>query len=554
MPLVHFTHQNRIVEIPERRSLLTAIKRAGIAFDLPCDGAGICGKCRVRLDAATRANAREADHTKLTEADRAAGWSLACQTFVHGDLRVEVPNRKDEGLKILSEGQAVAIAIDPWIAKSYDKVSGHTSVIAGGKVVASENGDTTAALYGAAIDIGTTTLVVALVDLRDGRELASASALNPQARHAQDVLSRIKLGSKPDGLRTLHTELIAELNRLIAEAATEAFVERSQIYEAVFSGNTTMLHLATGTDPASLGRFPYTPKLWGGDHVSAAAIGLELAPAGIVYLPPVMSAYVGADITSGILATDLAAQRGVTLFVDIGTNGEMVLAADGKLVATSTAAGPAFEGMNIACGMRAGRGAIEFVSLAGDEIALRTIGETTATGLCGSGLLDVVGELAAHGGVDKNGRFRTNGSAPDRLWKNRLVTLDGKPVFRLTEAVYLSQKDIRQVQLAKAAVRTGIEFLLTASGRTMAQVDRVLIAGSFGFHLRTASLIHLGLLPREFADRVEFVGNTSKTGARAFLLNRHAREKLQHTVGQVRVLELANDAAFQRTFVEALSF
>jgi uncharacterized 2Fe-2S/4Fe-4S cluster protein (DUF4445 family) len=174
--------------------------------------------------------------------------------------------------------------------------------------------------------------------------------------------------------------------------------------------------------------------------------------------------------------------------------------------------------------------------------------------LCGSGLLDVVGELAAHGGVDKNGRFRTNGSAPDRLWKNRLVTLDGKPVFRLTEAVYLSQKDIRQVQLAKAAVRTGIEFLLTASGRTMAQVDRVLIAGSFGFHLRTASLIHLGLLPREFADRVEFVGNTSKTGARAFLLNRHAREKLQHTVGQVRVLELANDAAFQRTFVEALSF
>lgn len=554
MPKVHFILQNLTVEVPERRSLLAAIKRAGIRFDLPCNGAGTCGKCRVRLDAAARAHATESAHTKLTEADRAAGWALACQTFVTGDLSVEVPIKKDEGLKILSDGQTVAVDIEPWIEKSFDPVSARTAVIAGGRIVASENGDTTATAYGSAIDIGTTTLVVALVDLRDGRELASASALNPQARHAQDVLSRIKLGSTPEGLRTLHSELIAELNRLLAEAATEAKIDRAYIHEAVFSGNTTMLHLATATDPTSLGKYPYVPQLRGGDHVSAASIGLELAPGGLVYLPPIMSAYVGADITSGLLATDLAAKRGVTLFVDIGTNGEMVLAADGKLVATSTAAGPAFEGMNISCGMRAGRGAIEFVSLAGDEVALRTIGETTPTGLCGSGLLDAVGELAAHGGVDKNGRFLTNGSAPDRPWKHRLSTLDGKPVFRLTDDVYLSQKDIRQVQLAKAAVRTGIEFLVKATGRTTAQVDRVLIAGSFGFHLRTASLVNLGLLPREFADRVEFVGNTSKTGARAFLLNRHTREHLRRTVADVQVLELANDESFQRTFVEALSF
>ncbi len=554
MPKVHFPLQNLTVEVPERRSLLTAIKRAGIKFDLPCNGAGTCGKCRVRLDADARAHSTEHDHAKISQADRDAGWALACQTFVDGDLSVEVPLKKDEGLKILSDGQTVAVDIEPWFEKSFDPVSRRTAVIAGGTIVASESGDTTATAYGAAIDIGTTTLVVALVDLRDGRELASASALNPQARHAQDVLSRIKLGSTPEGLRTLHSELIAELNRLLAEAATEAQIDRTRIYEAVFSGNTTMLHLATATDPTSLGKYPYTPQLLGGDHVTAASIGLELAPGGQVYLPPVMSAYVGADITSGLLSTDLAARSGVTLFVDIGTNGEMVLAANGKLVATSTAAGPAFEGMNIACGMRAGRGAIEFVSLAGDAVELRTIGDTTPTGLCGSGLLDAVGELAAHGGVDKNGRFRTNGSAPDRPWKDRLATVDGKPAFRLTDSVYLSQKDIRQVQLAKAAVRTGIESLLAAAGHTVAQVDRVLIAGSFGFHLRTASLINLGLLPREFAGRVEFVGNTSKTGARAFLLNRHTRVKLHHTVGQVRVIELANDASFQRTFVEALSF
>ena len=240
MPQVHFVNQNRTVEIPPRFSLLTAIKRAGIAFDLPCDGGGTCGKCRVKLDATARANVKEAEHSKLTQADRDAGWALACQTFVHGDnLRVELTTKKDEGLKILSEGNTVAVEIDPWIVKSYDAISAHTSVIAGDKIIAREPGDTTNALYGAAIDIGTTTMVVALVDLRDGRELASASALNPQARHAQDVLSRIKLGSKPEGLRMLHTELIAELNRLLAEAATEAQVDRSRIYEAIFSGNTT---------------------------------------------------------------------------------------------------------------------------------------------------------------------------------------------------------------------------------------------------------------------------------------------------------------------------
>ena len=312
--------------------------------------------------------------------------------------------------RLLASGQPESLVQDPmWITKTFDASAARTTVTAGGALLATEPGDTTAALFGAAVDIGTTTLVVALIDLRDGRELAIASSLNPQARHAQDVLSRIKLGSQPQGLQLLHGELIAELNRLVGAAAAEADVPVRHIYEAVFSGNTTMLHLATATNPASLGKYPYTPALQGGQHVSAADIGLVIAPRGLVYLPPIMSAYVGADITSGILATKLAEQRGVTLFVDIGTNGEMVLAANGQLTATSTAAGPAFEGMNIACGMRASRGAIEQVSLSGNDVEIKTIANAEPVGLCGSGLLDVVGELAAHGGVDKNGRFETNG-------------------------------------------------------------------------------------------------------------------------------------------------
>ncbi len=554
MAIIHFIPENKTVSVADGTNLLEAARKADVLIDAPCDGTGTCGKCRVKIPAAQRQNFKEAPHDWLTQTERAEGWALACQSTVHGDLLVESEQDADDELKILSEGQAVAVELNPWITKTFDASSAQTRVNAGGTLLAAEPGDTTRALFGVAVDIGTTTLVAALIDLRDGREIAVASSLNPQARHAQDVLSRIKLGSQPEGLQLLQGELIAELNRLIGEAAADAKISVHNIYEAVFSGNTTMLHLATGTNPASLGKYPYTPALQCGESLRAADIGLAIAPHGQIYLPPIMSAYVGADITSGILAAKLATLRGVTLFVDIGTNGEMVLAVNGQLTATSTAAGPAFEGMNIACGMRASRGAIELVSLAGNDIELKTIANAAPVGLCGSGLLDIVGELAAHGGVDKKGRFQTNGALPDRSWKNQFGHLDGKPVFHIAGPVYLSQKDVRQVQLAKAAVRAGIELMLRANQLTAAQVDRVLIAGSFGFHLRTASLIHLGLLPREFKDRVEFVGNTSKTGARAFLLNRRLREELKKLVRQVRVLELANDPAFEKTFVKALSF
>jgi uncharacterized 2Fe-2S/4Fe-4S cluster protein (DUF4445 family) len=554
MAAIRFIPEDKVVTVADGTNLLEAARKAGVFIAAPCDGSGTCGKCRVKIPAGQRQNFKEAPHEWLTQAERADGWALACQSTIHGDLQVEPDQCADDDLKILSDGQSVAVELDSWITKTFDASTGQTTVAAGGVFMGNEPGDTTRSLFGVAVDIGTTTLVVALIDLRDGRELSVASSLNPQARHAQDVLSRIKLGSQPDGLQLLQRELIAELNRLISEAAGESNVPLRHIYEAVFSGNTTMLHLATGTNPASLGKYPYTPALQCGGNMRAAEIGLAIAAQGQIYLPPIMSAYVGADITSGILAAKLAELRGVTLFVDIGTNGEMVLAVNGTLTATSTAAGPAFEGMNIACGMRASRGAIEMVSLSGNNIEIKTIANAPPVGLCGSGLLDIVGELAAHGGVDKNGRFQSNGTLPDRPWKNQFGSLNGKLFFRIADPVYLSQKDVRQVQLAKAAVRAGIELMLRANGLAAARVDRVLIAGSFGFHLRTASLIHLGLLPREFKDRVDFVGNTSKSGARTFLLNRRLRDELKQLVQRVRVLELANDPAFEKTFVQALSF
>ena len=554
MATVHFIPHGIAVPVVAGSRLIDAARAAGIRMETPCDGAGTCGKCKAKVGREALQSLSGDAHKSLTMAERDAGWVLACQATVHGDLQVELDAFDSDGLQILSEGQGLAVELAPWVRKSYDAEAGTTQVLAGDALLATETGDTTAAIFGIAVDIGTTTLVTTLLDLRTGAEIGVTSSLNPQAIHAQDVLSRIKMGSKPAGLHKLHAELIEEISRQTTQLAFKAGVALANIYEAVFSGNTTMLHLATRTDPSSLGKYPYTLSLSGGQHVKARDIDLGISPHGLVYLPPLFSAYVGADITSGILSTRLAEQPGVVLLVDIGTNGEMVLSVDGRLIATSTAAGPAFEGMNIACGMRASRGAVELVALGEDGIRVETIAGGDPVGICGSGLLDVVGELASKCGLDKNGRFQNNGASHSHPWRDQWERLDGKPIFRIAGPVYLTQKDVRQVQLAKGAIRTGIEMLLKAAGIEAARVDRVLIAGSFGFHLRTVSLIHLGLLPKEFGDRVEFVGNTSKSGAEAFLLSRDAREEMKQIVAQVEVLELANDPAFEKAFVRSLQF
>ena len=549
MNKVDFPHFGVTTEVESGTSLLDAIRQAGVPIDSPCDGAGTCGKCRVQV--APGHGLHEDAHDFLTESERAAGFVIACQSILRGDLRAEIkPLLEEEGLKILSDGREVAVEINPWIQKK--AVRGFTQILAGHDEIGTEPGDTTRHLYGLAVDIGTTTLVSALVDLRDGRQIATSSSLNPQARHAQDVLSRIKIGSQSEGLNLLQGELIQELNRHIAEVSAEAGIEPSHIYEAIFSGNTTMIYLAVGTDPSLLGKYPYPLTLKGGGHVRAADIGFGISPFGLVYLPPLMSAYVGADISSGILACQLAEQEGVVLFVDIGTNGEMVLSVNHRLTATSTAAGPAFEGMNITCGMRAGLGAVERVAFGEKGVEIQIIGNAEPIGLCGSGLLDVVAQLAAHGGVDQNGRFQP--LASEQPWKSHWETVNEKPVFRIVGPVYLQQKDVRQVQLAKAAIRTGIELMLKANNLSAAEVNQVLIAGSFGFHLRAESLIQLGLLPPDCAGRVKFVGNTSRTGAQALLLNHPIRKQLQSITQEVQVLELSKDPDFQKLFLKSIQF
>jgi uncharacterized 2Fe-2S/4Fe-4S cluster protein (DUF4445 family) len=557
MVTIHFLPANRSATVPRGTTILAAARLAGVTIDSPCNGAVVCGKCAVHLAQDSLHRIEQKGEHQLTRRQQLAGLVLSCAAEVTGDIVVDVPEGPSErALKITSHGESVAVALAPHITKVYQAERDVTTVFGGSDPLFEEEGDSSEESFGVVVDIGTTTLVVSLVDLSIGVELATASALNPQSRHAQDVLSRIRMAADEHGMAELHYGVIAEINRLIKEVSDQAGVRRERIYEVVLSGNTCMLHLAAGVNPASLGKYPYTPTLPCASYLDAAQIGIGIAPGGLVYLPPIISAYVGADITAGLQAVRLHEERDSVLFVDIGTNGEMALCHGGRLFATSTAAGPAFEGMNISSGMRAGEGAIERFSFLKDgAVKIKTIGKTEAVGICGSGLMDVVAELVSHKVIGINGKFvgpEAPGLAP--AIARRLVQRDGKLVFLLTDQVWLTQKDVRQVQLAKGAIRAGVEFLLREAGVEASSLAKVLIAGSFGFHLTASSLTTIGLLPPETAGSIEFVGNTAKSGGEAFLLNRDARREMALLVKGIEVLELASYPDFDRVFVKCLSF
>ena len=528
MPRVEFRPSGVSLEVQEGVTLLEAAVQAGLLVESPCHGSGVCGKCKLRVDAAGMASLKVSGHGP----ELPLGQVLACHARVFGDVRVTIPERHEKGLSILKTGHSVELPLDPSVhVRPWREPGAYETVTHDGESLAVEHGR--GRCLGLAVDIGTTTLVVSLLDLEDGRELGSLSALNPQALHAGDVLSRIKMASSPEGLATLHGEIAGEVNRLAQELAGD---DAAHIYDVVYAGNTCMLHLAANESPAALGKLPFRPTLRGGVSVDAKRCGLSgLHPKASVYLPPVISGFVGADITAGLLAAGVEQLPGSTLFIDVGTNGEMVLAADGRMVASSTAAGPAFEGMNISCGSRAVAGAVEYFKIKDGKPVFRTIGGAPPRSLCGTGLIDAVAELVKTRGVNRGGR------------------LSG-PSFEVAPGVLLLQKDIRQLQLAKAAVRTGIDMLLAKVGLEPRRVDRVLVAGSFGYHLRSSSLLAIGLLPEAFAGKVDFVGNTSLSGAKLLLTNFGSRAHLATLAAAVEPVNLAEDPGFQRAFVAAIQF
>ena len=437
-------------------------------------------------------------------------------------------------------------------------------MIHNGKVIALELGDTTGSLYGVAIDIGTTTVVCSLVDMLTGEELGHASEINAQKFFGLDVLTRItyEIENPDDGREKLQKAIVGSINKMVKSICDEHGLTQDQIYQVTVGANCTMMHMLMGVDARPIGKAPFAPVFARAKDVKASDIGLKAAPGARLYCLPSVSAYIGADIVAGAYVCDLKHQKGNVMFIDIGTNGEIVLAADGKLMSCSCAAGPALEGMNISSGMRAAEGAIEDIHINEDGLDLKIIGDCEPAGICGSGILTVTKELLRTGIVRKTGAFVKADKFDEDDYRSKYIVVDedGKRSFRMTDGgngadpLYITQGDVRQVQLAKGAILSGFMALMKKAGIGMADLDRVLIAGQFGAHLPAESITGTGILPFEVEDRIEYVGNTSKTGAYMALMSGKVKRDMEELAHEMDYLELGATDNYERLLSECLIF
>ncbi|MBR5268343.1 MAG: DUF4445 domain-containing protein [Lachnospiraceae bacterium] len=490
-------------------NLLRVLLAHGIFVDNPCNGTGVCGKCKVRIDG--------------------AGICLSCMTQVREELTIELL-QKERKHRVLTKGYMPEFEFANY-----------------------ENG------YGIAVDIGTTTVVMALIDLQTGEEIANASRINAQKQFGLDVLTRItyEYNHGEAGIQELQKTIVDSMNEMLEELVGADESLRNQIKEIVVAANCTMTHMLLGVDARSIGRAPYAPVFREAQECLASAIGLRAGEETKLYCLPQVSSYIGADIVAGAYVCELEKEAGNVLFIDIGTNGEIVLASKGKLLSCSCAAGPALEGMNISCGMRAAEGAIEDVVISEEGVQVKTIGDLEPVGLCGSGILAVVRELIQKGFLKKTGALIQPDSLKEDDWKRsvlRAVSKQREAVLCRDQEIIVTQDDIRQVQLAKGAILSGFTALLKKAEISMRELDKVLIAGQFGAHLPAESLVGVGILPEQVKEKLVYVGNSSKTGAYMALMSKKVRQEMELLAEKIEYFELAETTDYERVFAESMRF
>jgi uncharacterized 2Fe-2S/4Fe-4S cluster protein (DUF4445 family) len=432
-----------------------------------------------------------------------------------------------------------------------------TAVVCDDLLIAVEPGDTTTRRSAIAFDLGTTTVVATLLDLETGQPAAVRSMLNRQQPYGADVISRVSATMLDDeALGALETRAHETLAELTAEVCEEAGVDPAEVYEIVVVGNVTMTQLALGIDPEPLSMAPFIVAAHELPAATAADFGVAVHPRAPAVVFPSLGAYVGADIVAGMLATGLTRDTRLRLFIDVGTNSEIALGSHDRVLATAAPAGPAFEAAQIRCGMRAAEGAIEGVRIAGDEVELQVIGDVEPVGLCGSGLVDCVAELVGSGLLDHSGRYVPDENAAEiaPALATRLTKIGEERVFMLANGVYLSQRDVRELQFAKASIATGWQILLGELGVTPEDISQVLLAGSFGAYLSPASAVKIGLVPRMALPRIVSAGNVASEGAKMAALSVRERAEARSIVHEVEYVELSGRADFNDMFVDQLAF
>lgn len=493
--------EDRSVTVPAGTRLSEALRLAGTPVEAPCGGAGRCGKCRVMARGQLSAPSGD-ERTCLPPEDMARGIRLACRTLVLGDAEVRLAPREAAGpIRISGVEQAVS-------------------------------GTPVFTVLGAAVDIGTTTLAARLFD--PAGQAAAAAAPNPQRSFGADVITRIGRAMEGDGPALAQTVRQA-VGDLLRKMCAQADRSPAELDALVVTGNTAMLHLLTGEDPSPLAAAPFAVRELFGKTVPAGELELPCGPGVPVYLPRCMSAFVGADIAAALLASGICRSTDCAMLADIGTNGEIALWQQGRLLCCSTAAGPAFEGASLSQGMQGAPGAIDHAWLEDGGLRLHTIGGAAARGICGSGVADVLACLLKAGRLDETGLLE-----------------DG--TVSLTEAVAFTQQDVRQVQLAKSAVRAGMETLLRRGGTGWDAIRRLEIAGGFGSYLDLHSAGAIGLIPPEMAARSRVLGNAALSGAAMLLHSRKLRQDCEDLAKSAETVELAADPAFMELYIDHMLF
>lgn len=497
------------MHVPNGTMLSAAEKSAGIFIDSPCGGNGTCGKCTVHL-----------------ECNGMRSRVLACQTIVDQDCTVTLTEQNE--LKTLHHGTERKVPFAPF-----------------------QNTPSVAGSCFAAFDLGTTSIVCYLLDGATGEQLASIGMQNPQSAYGADVITRANhvLSGDDNALQTIVT---GALNELITRTTAQANRTPELVTLVTLVGNTVMHHILLGLPLEKLVRAPYTPFATESRIMRASEFGLRTHPDATILIAPVIGGFVGADTVACLTATAFDEIKKPTLMLDIGTNGELVCTDGTRRVCCSTAAGPAFEGANISCGMRAENGAVDHIWMEQDAFHFSTIGNISARGICGSGLIDLVALLVRFGTIDETGRFCKEAPLSDRL----IQTEQGLSFFisQSEPPVFLSQKDVRELQLGKAAIRAGISVLLESLTLKEEQVESVLLAGAFGSHLSPDALCDIGLLPELFRGKVESIGNAAGVGAKIYARNAPMFEQSGHLASDTEYIELTLSSTFSEYYVDAMAF
>lgn len=588
--------ENKIIETKENKTLMDVLLDENIFVDNACNGKGVCGKCKIKLISGNLGELSETEKKLLSQEEINDNIRLSCLVKPKEDIKIELL-QKERKHKVLSSGYMPKFQVNPSIHKklislekstlenqrpleneilrqlNIDKLDWKllkeiksqdekiTAVFNNDEVIYLEKNDTRDKIYGVIMDIGTTTVVISLVDINSGAELCVESMINVQKQYGLDVLTRItyEVENEEDGVENLQKAIVASINEMIEKLCKKANVNKKHIYEITVAANCTMMHMLLGIDAKSIGKSPFAPIFTTSKNVLAKDIGLLACEEARLYCLPSVSAYIGADIVAGAYVCELNKTDEDVLFIDIGTNGEIVLSNKGNLLSCSCAAGPALEGMNISCGMRAANGAIEDVIINEEENVIKVIGEEKPIGICGSGILAVVKELLKTGIVRDNGAFiKLEKLEEDDYRLNRIQINNKKREFILYDdnknKLLITQGDIRQVQLAKGAILSGFYALLKKANIEMKDLKKVTIAGQFGAHVSVDSLVGTGILPMEVKEKIVYVGNSSKTGAYMALMSKEAKEDMELLSKNMEYMELGASEGYERLFSSCLKF